>query len=258
MEIVIYTQNASLYNFIKNSIENSLYYRLGAFFSLHPAHPRTPAELIPLFRTGVSYLVFLDTGKDAALTQQLSALHSKLRSAAFFLFSENEHTLLTALRGQLRIVGFHSASAESLNALNEELTELLLFLASGLQHAARGLFIQDETGCYSRLAYDDIYCVELEEKRSHYCLVRHTQGSCVIRSSIKALLHTLDYRFSPCSSSCIINLQYVKRIDLSEKKILLENGCWYYFTTAYKPLFRRVIKNQIPLKFQESCLFFPH
>lgn len=258
VEILIYTQNAQLYQFIKSSIESSLYYRLGSLFSLHPAHPCTPAELIPLFRAGTSYLVFLDIGNNAAMPKLLSALHSKLCSAAFFLFSEDERSLLTAMRQQFRIVGFSNSVSESSLVLKNKLTNLLFFLASGLQNAVRGIFVPDDDGGRSCISYDSIYSILIEQKRSHYCLIQHENGDSFIRSSIQAMQKSLDYRFSRCSSSCIVNLQHIQKIDLSEWKLLLTNGQWCYITASYRRWFKYISGNKMPLCFPDTIPFFPY
>lgn len=257
MEIIICTPNTSLYHFIKNTIEHALYYRLGTLFSLHPAHPRTPAELVPLFRTSTSYLVFLDTGNNAGPPNFLSALHSKLSNTAFFLFSENAHCLHAALQQQLRVVGFCRPASESAAGLKKKLADFLTFLSAGLQNAAQGIFLPTPEGGLVRAAYANIYAIELEKKRSHYCTVHCTSGSFPLRSSIKALLQTLDYRFCPCSASCIVNLQYVKEIDLPQRRLLLTDGRYYYFTTARKPLFKQISGNLMPLRLSGHAFFFP-
>lgn len=243
MYIVLLSQNQLLAHSLLAQVDSILTQKKISSLSLYSHQSYTLPQLISISSSLFSSYILIDTLTYPDLSHTMSLLKKYLPQCLFGLVSNEPSHAAYFLNNPYPTYGFLDFTS---TAWKTTLSFILSNLKAYFSLYPQKLLVTVKDISYL-LDYEDIFLIETI-KETHYCMIHHQNGDYKMRSNIKLLKTTLDKRFFQIRSSTIVNLDFIRKINVKLRQITLKNG----FTCTYTHAVEKKLLNTYKERVQAS------
>lgn len=142
------------------------------------------------------------------------------RKSCIILMTVREDMIGQALKERLQLLDYIIK-----NDLDQckRLKESIKIAFETLKSSRKDLLFLEEKHTIFPLDFNEIIYIHREQK-DRKLIIHTTKREYKITRNLTDLNTQLDNRFFLCHRSCIVNVQYIEKIDLNEESITLKNG----------------------------------
>ena len=225
MEIILCMAHIELEEKIRRVLSQELIYKAGKLIDLHPDSINKVMDIQKFLKLDVAYLIIVEVDENSSIWKECRKLQEQFHNIRFILVGSEAKKCVEAVKTHIHLIDYFDINEEK---IAESIVQTIITLAKKNECILGGIFLKKDDE-YRLVPLSEIKYIETI-KRAHKSIVRcRNNNYYYTRKTIRDLERCLGIEFMQCRANVIINVSYIKEINIKEKTITLDNGyvCFY-------------------------------